>query len=58
MDYIGKEVIEQVAESFVGNGIFLTTMSTVALRNFGAAIKAVFFCPDRLSFQLVKVLVL
>jgi hypothetical protein len=58
MDYISEEMVEQVAERFVGNGIFLTTMGTVALRNFRAAVEAVFICPGRLCFQMIKVLVL
>jgi hypothetical protein len=33
-------------------------MCTVAFRDFSAAVEAVFFCPDRLCFQMVKVLVL
>jgi len=57
MNDISEKVVEQVAKRFMGNGIFLTAMGTVAFRDFGAAVKAIFLCPDRLRFQMVKVLV-
>jgi hypothetical protein len=58
MDNICKEVVEQVAEGLVGNGVLLATVCTVSLWYFRTTVKTVFLCPDGLCFQMAKVLVL